>query len=553
MRLFIVSSLCLCLFAVSHTVARAQDDLQESKGAFVTYVSGREVGRESYFFAPEPDGTLRSEAETAPAGTDYRQKIVTVATRTKPLSLTAETGGARVFSAEFGGGTVKLRTAGQPDRDVATKASVVLENLLWHQFHFLFAQYDRARGGKQSFIFFLPSAARDFDLAVERVDSPAYDLKRGRVETEHYRMTVSTGLVMESWVGAGRVPLLFYAGSQHLKGVRVGYEELEQVALGAANAAAKAAEYKPPSYAVPSSFTEKEVTVGAGTEWALPGTLSMPVGKAPFPAVVLVHGSGPNDRDETMLASKPFRDLAWGLASQGIAVLRYDKRTRVHTAKTVKIKRFTVKEETVDDALAAVALLRSTPGVDAKRIFVLGHSLGATLAPRVGAADPRVRGLVIMAGLTHALEDTTVRQYEYLLSLDGKLDEDEKKFIEQARRDAARVKQLTAADVDSTELLQNIPAAYWLDLRGYDPVALAAKLKMPLLVLQGERDYNVTMEDFRDWQKLSGGKNVTLKSYPKLDHHFEEGEGKSSDADYAVPRNIPRYVIDDIAAWIKRW
>ncbi|MCA1628959.1 MAG: alpha/beta hydrolase [Acidobacteria bacterium] len=145
-----------------------------------------------------------------------------------------------------------------------------------------------------------------------------------------------------------------------------------------------------------------------------------------------------------------------------------------------------------------------------------------------------------------------MRQYEYLLSLDGRLDDDEKKLIERTKRGRDRVRQLTAADIDSTEMLLGVPAAYWLDLRGYDPVALAGKLKMPLLVLQGERDYNVTMEDFRDWQKLSGRKNVTLKSYARLDHHFEEGEGKSSDADYAVPRNIPRYVIDDIAAFVKR-
>ncbi|MCA1628960.1 MAG: hypothetical protein LC774_01025 [Acidobacteria bacterium] len=337
MRLFIASALSLCLLALSHAGARAQDDLQESKGAFVTFVSGREVGRESYTFAPQPDGTLRSEAETAPAGSEYRQRIVTVATRTKPLSLAAEVGGARIFSAEFGDGTVKLHITGQPDRDAQTKASVILENLLWHQFHFLFAQYDRARGGKQSFTFFLPSAARDFDLVLEKLDSPAFDLKRGRVETEHYRMTISTGLVMESWVGAGRVPVLFYAGAQQLKGVRVGYEELEQIALGAAT---KASEYKPPPYAVPSAFTETEVTVGAGTEWALPGTLSMPVGKAPFPAVVLVHGSGPNDRDESHLASKPFRDLAWGLASQGVAVLRYDKshaHARRHDGAPVRV------------------------------------------------------------------------------------------------------------------------------------------------------------------------------------------------------------------------
>jgi dienelactone hydrolase len=96
--------------------------------------------------------------------------------------------------------------------------------------------------------------------------------------------------------------------------------------------------------------------------------------------------SGPNDRDETIGPNKPFQDLAWGLASQGIAVLRYDKRTRVYPAQFVALPNATVKEETIDDALAAVALLRNTPNIDQHRIFVLGHSLGGMLVPRIGLA-----------------------------------------------------------------------------------------------------------------------------------------------------------------------
>jgi hypothetical protein len=98
-----------------------------------------------------------------------------------------------------------------------------------------------------------------------------------------------------------------------------------------------AAEYVQPPYAVPDRFTEKEVVVGTGA-WALPGTLTVPAGPGPFPALVLVHGSGPHDRDETIGPNKPFRDLAWGLASQGIAVLRYEKRTKAHAARTAAIK-----------------------------------------------------------------------------------------------------------------------------------------------------------------------------------------------------------------------
>lgn len=544
MRLLVLAA----FFLLAVTVAHGQDDVQESKGTFVTYISGREAARESYTFAPQPDGTLRAECEIAPAQ-GPPQKLVTVATRTRPLSFTAEVGGTKVYAAEFGEGTVKVRVAGQPDRDVPTKATVVLENLLWHQFHFLFAQYDRTKGGLQTFTFFSPSNQRDFEITVERLDAQGLTVNGRRVATEHYRLVTNQQLTIETWVTADRVPVFFTGAGGQLKGVRVGYEEFEKSLPAGAQ---RAAEYSPPPYAAPSSFTEREVTVGAGAEWALPGTLTLPTGRGPFPAVVLVHGSGPNDRDETILASKPFRDLAWGLASQGIAVLRYDKRTLVHGAKFAALGVFTVKEETIDDALAAVRLLRQTPSVDPERVFLLGHSLGAYLEPRIAALDPRLAGVIVMAGPTTPLEDAFVRQYEYLFSLDGTVSDEERKFLDDARRQTARVKGLTVADRASKQLLHGAPPAYWLDLRAYDAVAAAQKLKIPLLVLQGERDYNVTMEDFRGWRRLAGGKSVTLKSYPKLDHLFLEGEGPAAPADNARPRNIPSYVITDIAAFIKR-
>src|SRR4051812_37376787 len=156
----------------------------------------------------------------------------------------------------------------------------------------------------------------------------------------------------------------------------------------------------PATNAVPTStrFTEESVTVGGG-EWALPATLSMPLGPVAA-ALVLVHGSGPNDRDETVGPNKPFRDLAWGLADRGIAVLRYEKRTRQYAAKMVGNGNLTVREETIDDALLAAALLRRYERINPKRVFVLGHSLGGTLAPRIAAEDRSLAGLIIMAGAT---------------------------------------------------------------------------------------------------------------------------------------------------------
>ena len=149
----------------------------------------------------------------------------------------------------------------------------------------------------------------------------------------------------------------------------------------------------PPAVPTPTSsrFAEESVTVGAGSEWALPGTLSMPVGPIAA-AVVLVHGSGPGDRDETIGPNTPFRDLAWGLADRGIAVLRYEKRTRQYAAKMAADRNLTVREETIDDAVLAAALLRTHARIDPARVFVVGHSLGGTLAPRIAARMDRSPG-----------------------------------------------------------------------------------------------------------------------------------------------------------------
>jgi len=310
--------------------------------------------------------------------------------------------------------------------------------------------------------------------------------------------------------------------------------------------------YTPPAYAKRDSFTEKDVTVGEG-EWALSGTLSIPNGSGPFPAIVLVHGSGPNDRDESYGPNKTFRDLAWGLASRGVAVLRYEKRTKQHGAKLATFKgAFTVKDETIDDALAAAALLRKTAIIDSKRVFVLGHSLGGMLIPRIGKLDPMIKGLVVLAGPTRPLEDLIREQFNYIFSLDGQISEEEKAQLEKVDKQAEQVKSLKETDASSPTMIMGAPISYWLDLRNYSPSEVAKELKQPLLILQGERDYQVTMRDFEGWQKaLSDRKSVTLKSYPGLNHHFVEGQGQSVPAEYQRPGHISEKVIDDIASWIK--
>ncbi len=302
--------------------------------------------------------------------------------------------------------------------------------------------------------------------------------------------------------------------------------------------------YRLPSYATPSAFSEREVTV-SGSGWSVGGTLAVPNGKGPFPAVVLVHGSGAGDRDATIGANKPFRDLAAGLAPRGVAVLRYDKRTN--------LKVVTPQEEEVAPALAATALLRQTEGIDPKRIFVLGQGLGGSLAPRIGKADPSLAGLIILAANTRPLPDLIVEQMEHNATMHGAMSERDRQGIERMKGLVANAKKpdLTSATAAS-QLPFNIPASYWLDLRGYDPGAVAAGLKQPMLILFGERDYEVAAQDVDGWRNpLKDSKDVTFKTYPKLNHVLMEGEGVSSNEEYAKLGHVAQAVVEDVAAWVK--
>jgi dienelactone hydrolase len=308
-----------------------------------------------------------------------------------------------------------------------------------------------------------------------------------------------------------------------------------------------AQEYTSAPYVKPGSFRAQEVTVGAG-EWALPGTLALPQGPGPFPALVLVHGSGPQDRDETIGPNKPFRDLAEGLASQGIAVLRYEKRTKIYGTKLVALKRFTVNDETVDDAVAAVTLLQKTPGIDHKRIFVLGHSLGGMILHRVVHGAPQVRGLIAMAGATRPLDEIVLEQTTYIAGLNGPLSDADKAKIEALKKDLARLNAPNIADTPDA-LIMGAPVCYWLDLRKINPPQEARALSQPLLILQGGKDYQVTEQDYANWKAaLSGRKDVAFKFYPNLFHLFMPGH--KTPADYEQPGHVEQIVVSDIAGWI---
>jgi len=308
------------------------------------------------------------------------------------------------------------------------------------------------------------------------------------------------------------------------------------------------AAWSPAGYADGAKAREREVTVGSG-EWALPATLTLPAAvNGPFPAIVLVHGSGPHDRDETVGGAKPFRDLAGGLAARGVAVLRYEKRTKTHGAR-MRVAEVTVKEEVVDDALSAAALLRAQPGIDPKRVALLGHSLGGTLAPRIAAADPGLAGIVIAAGAARPLHLLGLEQIDYLVSAGAAT----KEQTAAMRADFEKVGALDPAKPPpSGTRFVGVPASYWLDLAGYDPVATARSLSVPVLVIAGGRDYQVGSKDFEAWKSaLAARPNATFRLFPKLNHLFVEGEGPSTPAEYERAGHVSEEVVEALAAWVR--
>ena len=309
--------------------------------------------------------------------------------------------------------------------------------------------------------------------------------------------------------------------------------------------------WSPPNYSDTSAFEERAVTVKTG-QFELPGFVTIPKSPGKHAAIVLVHGSGPNDMDESAGPNKMFKDLAYGLATRGVAVLRYDKRTRKYGAQSsADPAQMTVKDEVIDDALSAVALLSSMPEIDPRRVYVAGHSLGAYLAPRIATGQPLIAGIIVLAANARPIEDLVVEQVRYEASMAGPMTPAIQRAIDSAEASAKAIKDPDLKPGMTVRLLgAPIPASYFLDLRTYHPTDVAASLTIPLLFLQGERDYQVTMIDFGLWQKaLAGHANATLKSYSGLNHNFMMGTGPGSPAEYMQPNHVDTRVLDDIVAF----
>ena len=306
--------------------------------------------------------------------------------------------------------------------------------------------------------------------------------------------------------------------------------------------------WTPPEYVDRDSFAEREVSLETPLDCELGATVSLPETDEQVPGVVIVHGNGPADRDNTVGPNRTYKELAWGLASQGIAVLRYDKRTY---ACQPDLADATIDDIVTDDALTAISELRSFEQVADDEVFVAGHSFGGGLAPRIAEMDGNLAGTVMLApGPAGPFSDLIERQARHIYgrqSVNSSLRED---VLQAVEREAEKIRSL---DIGDDEIVRFGGREFYESLQSYDQTGTAAELQIPQLLIQGGQDFQLTVEDdlpiWRD--ALEDKENVNITVYDDLNHLFQESQGERTQSEYALDNEVDKRVIDRIATFVE--
>ena len=508
-----IAAIVFALFTHGTPVARGQSPADApakvAAGTYTTYVAGQQFGTESYKVSTRADGSRRTEADVTFAGLKFRA-TTDFGPDNRPLGYSSETNSARTLAEEFTDAGVKVSVAGAPERIVPGRPRALLENGVWHHFIFLLAQYDAKGAARQSFDAFLPAQALAFQLTLERDSSPAFDLKGRRVQTEHWRAETNLGLEFEIWTDAARTPLVLRVASQQVKVVRGGAEDLAE---------AVAPSVVPPKAASPDDpFKSEEVEFSNG-EQKLAGTLTIPkAGAAPFPAAVIISGSGAQDRDGAGVADL-YRLVAERLSSNGVAVLRVDDRGAGRSSMPTKATSY---RDLVNDSRAAFAYLLTRREVDKDSIALVGHSEGAESAAIIAAEDPRVAAVALLAGSSRPVDKVVVEQALFQLALVGPVDPSDKARLPAISRKLAEIFEQAKANPKPAGAADD-QLAWFREHAASDPVSTIRRVKAPVLILNGERDALVLPYHAVELSQAlaeAGNKRVTLRIFPNLTHIF---------------------------------
>jgi hypothetical protein len=442
-------------------------------------------------------------------------------------------------------------TSGETRQLPFKEGSALMGGNIFYMFHFAIARYDAARGGSQEISIF-PGGSIKVERVARDALTPA-NLPSGAATFDRYEVTAGGNVIVVWFDSRGRLAALAIP-LQNFGALRDDYLALEGAFKGALAAKMKAIE---PDYSAPAgaAFTAEEVTVQA-KGFTLAGTLLLPKsGKAPYPAVITITGSGQQTRDERLPLPglekyRPFGQIAEALASRGVAVLRVDDRgvgksTGLQTLSTVTMTDF------ADDVRAQVAYLRSRREIDPKRIALAGHSEGGVIAPMVAGTDSEIAAIVLMAGTAKRGDVVLEFQVNYQFDADTTLTPEAKT--------AKRAEQLgeirkVVEGGDTSKMSEFMRSPWMRHFLTYDPLPAVARVRQPILILQGELDQQVTADQAQMIEKAAraaGNKDVSLRVFPGLNHLFLPAKtGSPSEYTTLSTTTVGEDVIKQLSDWL---
>ncbi|HXG91252.1 MAG TPA: alpha/beta fold hydrolase [Blastocatellia bacterium] len=529
------------------------------KGVFLFTLGDQSLGRETFEIRCQPEGysaTGHTELNLPGGAIDLNTTLETDKAGS-PLSSTAK---GRVNNSPFEQSVlikdnVATITNNGKSRELPyQKGTALVGGNIFYMFQFAMAQYDATQGGVQQIPIF-PNATMKIERVGRDEVQPA-GVAAGGQKAAFDRYNVTIGLAsFVVWADAqGRIAAIIVP-AQNFNAVREDYKDYAAALKAALASKTKTEE----DYSAPpnASFTAEEVTVQA-KGFALAGTLLLPKsGKRPFPAVIMITGSGQQTRDEALpLAGlekyRPFRQIAESLAARGIAVLRVDDRgvgksTGADTLKTATSFDF------ADDVRAEIDYLRKRADIDPNRIALVGHSEGGIIAPMVAASDPRIAAIVLMAGTAKRGGAVLADQARDVLERDPSLTPQERAKKLEEQQEAIRAIE---EDRDAPGLTERFRSPWMREFLKYDPLATIRKVRQPILILQGALDRQVTAEQaamLEQAAREAGNKDVTARVFPGLNHLFLPSKtGAFSEYTSLETTSIPDDVLNTLGDWLQQ-
>jgi len=500
----ITALLFIIVFALSsQTFAQMKDT-----GTYVVYVGSQAIAEENYTSEKLADGTVKTVSKVATT------TFTTTTRRDKPVEFTIEANGAKALTTTFVGGEAKTLIGEQPAKIIKTDATVITENNVWSNFINLLAQYDRKKGGAQTFIAFLPSQSLTFPVSLEKTDAKDFKLKNQTVSLSRYKLVhIQSGLELVILADESNVPYFIEIASQQAQIVKKGFEELREMTA-------------PPKTKLTNftgEFTSEEVSFPNG-ENTLAGTLTLPkTDKKTSPAIIIISGSGGQDRDGSQLFNL-YKQIAESFSKTGVAVLRVDDRGIGKSTIDMKKAAETSYQDLISDSRAAFDYLMTRKEIEKTKIGFLGHSEGAETALTIASEDKRVAAIVLMAGVSRPVSEAVFEQEIYQRALRETVNASDKTKI-------MPLAQTLIKQFETAKLPQNAndaKLAWFREHLASNPLLLAAKVKCPVLIVQGERDALVLAYHSIELTKAltnNENKNVSLRIVPNQTHIFTPAVG----------------------------